>query len=46
MKRLFLGFVLALALQYSVKISALENQVKNLAQELAILRAEKKKDIE
>ncbi|HIJ73804.1 MAG TPA: DUF2304 domain-containing protein [Candidatus Hydrogenedentes bacterium] len=32
-------FVLALSLQFSVKISTLENQVKNLAQQLAILQA-------
>jgi hypothetical protein len=31
-------FVLALCLQFSVKISKLETQVKNLAQELAIQR--------
>jgi hypothetical protein len=37
----FLGifFTLALCLQFSVKISRLENQVKNLAQELALERA-------
>ena len=37
----FLGifFVVALCLQFSVKISALETQVKNLAQQLAILNA-------
>jgi len=32
-------FVLALCLQFSVKISKLETQVKNLAQQLAILQA-------
>jgi len=32
-------FVMALALQFSVKISRLETKVKNLAQEIAILRA-------
>ncbi|MEA3364900.1 MAG: DUF2304 domain-containing protein [Candidatus Hydrogenedentes bacterium] len=37
-------FVLALSLQFSVKISRLENQVKNLAQELALLRAQKPHD--
>jgi hypothetical protein len=34
-------FVLALSLQFSVKISALETRVKNLAQQLAILEARK-----
>ncbi len=34
-------FVLALSLQFSVKVSRLENDVKNLAQELALLRAKK-----
>jgi hypothetical protein len=34
-------FVLALSLQFSVKISRLETQVKNLAQELAIVNADK-----
>lgn len=34
-------FVLALSLQFSVKISALENRVKNLAQQLAIVQAQK-----
>ncbi len=33
-------FVLALSLQFSVKISRLETQVKNLAQELAISHAQ------
>jgi len=35
-------FVLALSLQFSVKISALETRVKNLAQQLAILEAQKR----
>ena len=34
-----LFFVIALCLQFSVKISRLETHVKNLAQELAILKA-------
>jgi hypothetical protein len=34
-----LFFVIALCLQFSVKISRLETQVKNLAQQLAILEA-------
>ena len=34
-------FVVALSLQFSVKISKLETKVKNLAQEMALLRAEK-----
>lgn len=34
-------FVLALSLQFSVKISALENRVKNLAQQLAIVQAQR-----
>jgi hypothetical protein len=34
-------FVLALSLQFSVKISRLETQVKNFAQELAIVNADK-----
>ncbi len=39
----FLGifFVVALCLQFSVKISRLENQVKELAQQQAILHARK-----
>ena len=37
-------FVLALSLQYSVKISKLETQVKNLAQQLALLEAKRKRD--
>ena len=36
-----LFFVIALCLQFSVKISRLETQVKNLAQQLAILEAGK-----
>lgn len=32
-------FVLALCLQFSVRISAMETRLKNLAQEVAILRA-------
>ncbi len=35
-------FVLALCLQFSVKISKLETQVKNLAQELALQRPKTK----
>lgn len=35
-------FVLALCLQFSVKISKLETQVKNLAQELAVQRPKTK----
>lgn len=37
----FLGifFVLALSLQFSVKVSRLENQVKNLAQQMALHEA-------
>ena len=34
-------FILALTLQFSVKISRLENQVKNLAQQSALLQARK-----
>jgi hypothetical protein len=34
-------FLVALCLQFSVKISALENRVKNLAQQLALLEARK-----
>ena len=34
-------FVLALSLQFSVKVSRLEDHVKNLAQELALLKARK-----
>jgi hypothetical protein len=37
-------FVLALSLQYSVKISKLEMQVKNLAQQLALLEAKRKRE--
>ncbi|HOJ32449.1 MAG TPA: DUF2304 domain-containing protein [Candidatus Hydrogenedentes bacterium] len=39
----FLGifFVLALCLQFSVKISKLETQVKNLVQHISLLEAEK-----
>ena len=37
-------FVLALCLQFSVKISALETQVKNLAQRLAIAEAKPAKE--
>lgn len=37
-------FVLALCLQFSVKISRLENQVKNLAQQLALRNARKPGD--
>lgn len=33
-------FLMALALQFSVKISSLETRVKNLTQELALLRAD------
>lgn len=36
-----LFFVIALCLQFSVKISSLENRVKNLTQQLALLEAEK-----
>ena len=36
-----LFFVIALCLQFSVKISRLETQVKNLAQQLAILETRK-----
>ena len=36
-------FILALSLQFSVKISSLETKVKNLTQELALLRAEEAK---
>jgi len=41
----FLGFifVLLLCLDYSLKISSLSTQVKNLAQKLALLEAEKEK---
>ena len=38
---LLLVFILALCLQFSVKISALENRVKNLAQQLALDDAER-----
>ncbi len=40
----FLGifFVLALCLQFSVKISKLENQVKNLVQTIALIEAREK----
>jgi len=34
-------FVVALCLQFSVKISGLENKVKNLAQQLALLEAQR-----
>lgn len=34
-------FVVLLCLQFSVKISALENRLKNLAQQLALLEAKK-----
>ena len=34
-------FLVALCLQFSVKISALENRLKNLAQQLALLEARK-----
>lgn len=37
-------FVLALSLQFSVKISALETRVKNLAQQLAIVEARKREE--
>jgi hypothetical protein len=37
-------FVLALCLQFSVKISGLETKVKNLTQEVALLRAKKADD--
>jgi hypothetical protein len=37
-------FLLALCLQFSVRISKLENHAKNLAQELAILRARQSED--
>ncbi len=37
-------FVLALCLQFSVKISSLETKVKNLTQEVALLRAKKAED--
>jgi hypothetical protein len=36
-----LFFVIALCLQFSVKISRLETQLKNLSQEMAILAAQK-----
>lgn len=40
-----LFFLIALCLQFSVKISRLETQVKNLAQQLAILEARKGADV-
>ena len=42
----FLGlvFLMAISLGYAVRISTLTNQVKRLAQELAILRAELPRD--
>ncbi len=42
----FLGliFVILICLQFSVKLSALSNQIKNLTQEMALLRAEMEGD--